>query len=109
MSRELAGLVYLTPAQVAARLQLGVSTVRGLCQGGRLPATRIEGQWRIREDALERWLAEQTTPARAPVARHATAPAPTRVVVCDPSDCLFPEAHHPEWAATHKRKVASAR
>jgi len=22
---------------------------------------------------------------------------------------VFPEAHHPEWAATHKRKVASAR
>ncbi len=100
---------YLKADDVAALLNVSASTVRAMAARRELPATRIAGTWRFHRPALERWLAEQTTPARAPVVRQAAAPAPARVVVCDPSDCLFPESHHPEWAATRRRKVASAR
>lgn len=39
--------VWLTVEQVAERWQFAQDTVRKLCQSGRLPATKIAGQWRI--------------------------------------------------------------
>jgi excisionase family DNA binding protein len=65
---------YLTPKEVAAKLQLALSTVyRGL-EEGRLPGTKVENRWRTRAadlDALfDRPQARQSDPMPRPDRRR---------------------------------------
>ncbi|HET6380180.1 MAG TPA: helix-turn-helix domain-containing protein [candidate division Zixibacteria bacterium] len=47
---------YLTPRQVAARLQLNPETVRLMLVRGQLPGTKLGRQWRTHPDDLDEWL-----------------------------------------------------
>jgi excisionase family DNA binding protein len=47
---------WLTPAQVAARLQVSLDTVLRQLRTGALPGGRIGRQWRIRPADLETYL-----------------------------------------------------
>ena len=46
---------FLTPEDVAARLQVSPLTVRRWLRAGSLRGTKAGRQWRIREDALEQF------------------------------------------------------
>lgn len=71
---------YLTPAAVAAELNVSPSAVYGLIWNGDLPAvnlatsgrTRKHGFWRIRRDSLDDFVAERTAgrPRPQPVSRN---------------------------------------
>lgn len=54
---------FLTPVQVAERLQMEPETVQGWLRTGRLKGVKIGRYWRIREEALEEMIAaaEQET------------------------------------------------
>jgi excisionase family DNA binding protein len=54
----------LTIPMAASRLQISTSLAWRLSREGRLPVTRINRAVRIDPDALDRWIAEQTEPAR---------------------------------------------
>ncbi len=47
----------LTIRDVAARLKLGERTVTSMLVDGELPGFKLRGQWRLRRDHFERWLA----------------------------------------------------
>ena len=56
---------YLTPEQVAGRLQVSVKTVyRWAATDASMPATRVGKAVRFRADLLERWLAARTQRSR---------------------------------------------
>ncbi|MFD1035494.1 helix-turn-helix domain-containing protein [Sphingomonas hankookensis] len=48
----------LTIRDVATRLKLGERTVTSMLADGELPGFKLRGQWRLRRDHFERWLAE---------------------------------------------------
>lgn len=47
----------LTIRDVATRLKLGERTVTAMLTDGELPGFKLRGQWRLRHDHFERWLA----------------------------------------------------
>ncbi|MBE3562246.1 MAG: helix-turn-helix domain-containing protein [Hydrogenibacillus schlegelii] len=47
----------LTPEEAAKRLRVSVRTVYRQLKDGRLPGVKVGGQWRIRREELERYLA----------------------------------------------------
>jgi len=47
---------YLTPEQVAERLQLSIITVKRWLTAGKLPGYKVGRQWRISEQELEEWI-----------------------------------------------------
>lgn len=47
----------LTIRDVATRLRLGERTVAAMLADGELPGFKLRGQWRLRRDHFERWLA----------------------------------------------------
>lgn len=47
----------LTIRDVATRLKLGERTVTAMLADGELPGFKLRGQWRLRHDHFERWLA----------------------------------------------------
>jgi len=54
---------YLTVAEVAAQLRVSNMTVYRLVQSGELAAVRVGRSYRIREDDVDRFLAERYTQA----------------------------------------------
>jgi excisionase family DNA binding protein len=54
---------YLTVREVATYLRVSTMTVYRLINGGNLPAVRIGKSFRVREDDLNRYLAERYTQA----------------------------------------------
>ena len=54
---------FLTVAEVAARLRVSNMTVYRLIKGGELGALRVGKSYRIREDDIDRYLAERYTEA----------------------------------------------
>jgi len=53
----------VTVAEVAAQLRVSNMTVYRLVQSGALPALRVGRSYRIREDDVDRYLAQQYTRA----------------------------------------------
>lgn len=56
----------LTAPQVAARIGCATQAVRRLMSEGRMPGTKLAGQWRVDADRLEAWLADQQRPHATP-------------------------------------------
>lgn len=54
---------FLTVGEVAAMLRVSNMTVYRLITGGDLPAARIGKSYRIREDDIDRYLADRYTQA----------------------------------------------
>ncbi len=61
-SRRPAGQ-FVTVAEVAAQLRVSNMTVYRLVQAGQLPAVRVGRSYRLREEDVDRYLAEQYTQA----------------------------------------------
>ena len=51
----------LTTKEAAEYLRLNYMTVYKLAQRGRIPASKIGGNWRFKKDLLDSWLTEQAT------------------------------------------------
>jgi excisionase family DNA binding protein len=49
--------------EVAKRLQLSNNRVYAMAQQGEIPAFKLGGQWRVREEALDAWIAKQASEA----------------------------------------------
>jgi excisionase family DNA binding protein len=54
---------FLTVAELAEQLRVSNMTVYRLVQSGRLPATRVGRSYRIREEDVDRYLAQHYTRA----------------------------------------------
>lgn len=54
---------FVTVAEVADLLRVSNMTVYRLVQSGQLPAVRVGRSYRIREDDMDRYLADQYTQA----------------------------------------------
>ncbi len=54
---------FVTVAEVADQLRVSNMTVYRLIQSGQLPSTRVGRSYRIREEDVDRYLAEQYTRA----------------------------------------------
>ncbi len=50
----------LTPNEISKILKLHPFTVSRLAREGKLPAFKVGGVWRFREDQFERWIEERT-------------------------------------------------
>jgi excisionase family DNA binding protein len=51
---------YLTPEEVATKLQVHIDTIRRWLRTGELPGMKIgKRQWRIRKTDIERYLSDQ--------------------------------------------------
>jgi len=60
----------MTLKEVAKYLGLHVMTVYKLTREGRVPAAKIGGQWRFKQDILDEWLeAQMRLPAPPPALR----------------------------------------
>ena len=46
---------FLTAEEVAEALKLHPYTVRRLCREEKIPCFKFGGQWRFREDEIEKW------------------------------------------------------
>lgn len=46
---------YLTAAEVAELFKINIETVYDLAGSGRLPATKIGGQWRFENGEIRSW------------------------------------------------------
>ena len=51
----------MTVKEVAEYLKLNYMTVYKLAQKGRIPASKIGGNWRFKKDLLDEWIAKQST------------------------------------------------
>jgi len=51
----------MTTKEAAEYLRLNYMTVYKLAQRGRIPASKIGGNWRFKKDLLDSWLTEQAT------------------------------------------------
>jgi len=49
---------FLTAEEVAEALKLHPYTVRRLCREKKIPCFKFGGQWRFREDEIDRWSKE---------------------------------------------------
>ncbi len=47
---------FSTPAQVAQRLRISLPTLYRLLRAGKLAGTKVGGQWRISDTALQKYL-----------------------------------------------------
>jgi excisionase family DNA binding protein len=50
---------FLTPQEVSSLLRVSVYTIRRWIKEGTLPAFKVGRGWRIHEDDLNQWLAQQ--------------------------------------------------
>jgi len=55
----------LTIEDLAEYFQVSKKTVYRLLKQKQLPAVRISGQWRFREEEIERWLQEKQSAERS--------------------------------------------
>ncbi len=50
---------WLKIQQIASYLQISREKVYKLAQQGRIPASKIGGQWRFKKDRIDKWLEEK--------------------------------------------------
>jgi len=50
---------WLTIEQIAEYLQVSKEKVYKLCQRGRMPASKVGGQWRFDVNEIDAWVREQ--------------------------------------------------
>lgn len=55
----------LTIAEAARFLRISTAQVKKLAEAGRLPAQKIDEEWRFLKAALEQWLCGKPNPTRA--------------------------------------------
>jgi len=46
---------WLTINQIARYLQVSKEKIYKLCQKGKMPASKIGGQWRFKKDTVDQW------------------------------------------------------
>lgn len=49
----------LTLPEVAVMLKVAEKTVYTMAQKGQIPAFKVRGQWRFKQDDIDRWIDEQ--------------------------------------------------
>ena len=49
----------LTLPEVAIMLKVAEKTVYTMAQKGQIPAFKVRGQWRFKQDDIDRWIDEQ--------------------------------------------------
>ena len=49
----------LTLPEVAVLLKVAEKTVYTMAQTGQIPAFKVRGQWRFKQDDIDRWIDEQ--------------------------------------------------
>ncbi len=47
---------WLTIEQIAEYLQVSKEKVYKLCQRGRMPASKLGGQWRFKKEIVDAWM-----------------------------------------------------
>jgi excisionase family DNA binding protein len=52
------GLILTLP-EVAVLLKVAEKTVYTMAQKGQLPAFKVRGQWRFKQDDIDRWIDDQ--------------------------------------------------
>lgn len=55
---------FLTPAQVAERLQVSENGVRKALREGRMPGVKLLGTWRVEPQELAEWIESHRQPPR---------------------------------------------
>ena len=53
----------MTVKEVAQYLKLNYMTIYKLAQKGKIPASKVGGNWRFKKDILDEWLADQSRKA----------------------------------------------
>jgi excisionase family DNA binding protein len=61
--RQHAGTGFLTVSEVAASLRVSTMTVYRLINAGQLPAVRVGRSYRLREEDVDKYLADRYTEA----------------------------------------------
>ena len=78
---------FLTTEEVLDYLQVNLRTVYRLIKAGKIPAVRVDRQWRFRKRDIDAWLESQRPRGVRAVASPARAPSPAagrpRVLVVD--------------------------
>ena len=57
----------MTTKEAAEYLRLNYMTVYKLAQKGKIPATKVGGNWRFKKDILDAWIAKEATPVEGVV------------------------------------------
>ncbi len=65
-------VAFLTASEVATLLKLNVYTVYLLAQQGKLPGSKVGGQWRFMESHVIRWFESQALSPNKDALRSAT-------------------------------------
>ena len=55
---------WLTIDQIADYLQVSKEKVYKLCQKGKMPASKLGGQWRFRKGIVDAWMLKSQKPGR---------------------------------------------
>ncbi len=50
---------WLTIEQIAEYLQVSKEKIYKLCQRGKMPASKVGGQWRFDKNEIDQWLRKQ--------------------------------------------------
>ncbi len=58
--------MLITTSDVAKLLNLNIQTVYRFAKAGKLPSIKIGGALRFDREAIDKWLADHTTPSRQP-------------------------------------------
>lgn len=58
---------WLTIEQIADYLQVSKEKIYKLCQRGKMPASKLGGQWRFKKEVIDKWLIKQKGLRRAKV------------------------------------------
>jgi excisionase family DNA binding protein len=61
---------WLSPEEAAKRVSLSPDTVRSYCAGGKLPAKKVGGVWRIKASDLETFMERGDEPEALPDPRE---------------------------------------
>lgn len=59
----------LTLPEVAVMLKVAEKTVYTMAQKGQIPAFKVRGQWRFKQDDIDRWIDEQKAVVRGNAAK----------------------------------------
>ena len=57
------GSIHTLP-EVAVMLKVAEKTVYTMAQKGQIPAFKVRGQWRFKQDDIDRWIDEQKAVAK---------------------------------------------
>ncbi|GAI14517.1 unnamed protein product [marine sediment metagenome] len=57
----------MTAKEAAEYLKINYMTVYKLAQRGKIPATKVGGNWRFKKEILDEWIARQATAVRGVV------------------------------------------